>query len=84
MNSLQSTENLLQRLLRHLLHKARFIVDVLHVSEHKVFRVLARAIGHILSNQYVADLIRFVLLGSIVETGRQMTTKLADWGQNRE
>ena len=65
-----------------LLQAVRALRYVLKLSTVGVFRVLKGFFPKLMANPQVAELLRFIFLGTVVETTRQIGTKAVDFAKH--
>ena len=65
--------------LRVLAGRLRFLKTIIGLPNLWAVRAFKNVIGTLLQNPHVAELLRFIFLGTIVETSRQVGVKAADF-----
>lgn len=65
-----------------LLLQARFLQRLVSLPNVWLFRVLRNVLSKLLENPHVAELLRFIFLGTIVETSRLAGQKVVDFAKH--
>ena len=77
-----ATNRSLTSLIRFVLRNARFIQKLIGLPNVWFFRFMRGIMGKVVENPYVAELLRFIFLGTIVETSRLVGQKVIDFAKH--
>lgn len=69
-------------LLRALLQRLRFVKTIITAPNHWMIQLFRNVIGKLLDNQHIAELLRFIFLGTVVETTRLAGQKAVDFAKH--
>ena len=67
---------------RVLLQRLRFLKSIITVPNHWVVQLFRNVLGKLLENPHIAELLRFIFLGTVVETTRQAGQKAVDFAKH--
>ena len=69
-------------LLRAILQRLGFVKTIITTPNHWMIQLFRNVIGKLLENQHIAELLRFIFLGTVVETTRLAGQKAVDFAKH--